>query len=105
MPGAPAAEKLKDEETMAKDEGSAAGSVLLAFIIGAIGGAALALLYAPTSGDETRKYLGQKAREGRDRAADAVEKGREVAKEGRETLAHAIERGRDAYKQARGDSA
>ena len=105
MPDGPAAEKLKDEETMAKDEGSGAGSVLLAFIIGAVSGAALALLYAPAPGEETREYLGQKAREGRDRAADAVDKGRDVVKEGRETLTHAIERGRDAYKQARGENA
>ena len=105
MPDAREAEKLKDEDTMARDEGSGAGSVMLAFIIGAVSGAALALLYAPASGDETREYLGKKAREGRDRAADVAEKGREVVKEGRETLAHAIERGRDAYKQARGENA
>ena len=86
---------------MARDEGSGAGSVLLAFIIGAVSGAALALLYAPASGDETRKYLGQKTREGRDRAAEAVEKGRDAVKEGRETIAHAIERGREVYQQAR----
>lgn len=86
---------------MGRDEGSGAGSVLLAFIIGAVSGAALALLYAPASGDETRKYLGQKAREGRDRAAEALEKGREAVKEGRETLAQAIEHGREVYQQAR----
>ena len=90
---------------MAKDEGSGAGSVLLAFIIGAVSGAALALLYAPASGEDTRKYVGQKAREARDRAAEAVEKGREAVKEGRETLAHAIERGREAYQQARRENA
>jgi len=90
---------------MARDEGSGAGSVLLAFIIGAVSGAALALLYAPASGDETRKYLGQKAREGRDRAAEAVEKGREVVKEGRETLAQAVERGKEVYQQARREKA
>ena len=90
---------------MARDEGSGAGSVLLAFIIGAVSGATLALLYAPASGDETRKYLGQKTREGRDRAAAAVEKGREAVNEGRETLAHAIERGREVYQQARRENA
>ncbi|OFW30894.1 MAG: hypothetical protein A3H97_19225 [Acidobacteria bacterium RIFCSPLOWO2_02_FULL_65_29] len=105
MADAREAEKLKDEDTMARDEGSGAGSVLLAFIIGAVSGAALALLYAPASGDETRKYLGQKAREGRDRAAEAVEKGREVVKEGRETLAQAVERGKEVYQQARREKA
>src|SRR5207245_1703492 len=39
---------------MAKDEGAGAGSVLLAFLLGAASGAALALLYAPATGRETR---------------------------------------------------
>ena len=87
---------------MARDEGSGAGSVLLAFILGAVSGAAVALLYAPASGRETREYLGERAREAQAHAAEAAAKGREVLKEGRETLATAIERGRDAYQQARG---
>jgi gas vesicle protein len=85
---------------MARDDG-AAGSILLAFILGAVSGAAVALLYAPTSGRETREYLGEKAREGRARAAEAAEKGREAVKQGRETLSTAVERGREAYQQAR----
>ena len=86
---------------MARDEGAGAGSVLLAFILGAVSGAAVALLYAPASGRETREYLGDRAREGRARAAEAAEKGREAIKQGRETLATAVERGREAYQQAR----
>ena len=86
---------------MARDEGAGAGSILLAFILGAVSGAALALLYAPASGRETREYLGDKAREGKARAAEAAAKGREALTQGRETLATAIERGREAYQQAR----
>ena len=86
---------------MAKDEGAATGAVLLAFILGAVSGAAVALLYAPASGRETREYLGQKAREGREKAAEAAERGRQAVTQGRETLASAIERGREAYQQAR----
>jgi gas vesicle protein len=86
---------------MAQDEGVGAGSVLLAFVLGAVAGAAVALLYAPATGRETREYLGERAREGRDRAAEAAEKGRQVLNQGRETLATAIERGREAYQQAR----
>ena len=41
------------------------GTVMLAFLVGALTGAAVALLFAPASGEETREYLGQKAREGR----------------------------------------
>jgi gas vesicle protein len=86
---------------MARDDGAGAGSILLAFILGAVSGAAVALLYAPAPGSDTREYLGEKARESRDRAAEAAEKGREVITQGRERLAHAIERGREAYQQAK----
>ena len=86
---------------MARDEGAGAGSVLLAFVLGAVSGAAVALLYAPASGKETREYLGDKAREGRERAAQAADKGRELMQQGRETLSTAIDRGREAYQQAR----
>jgi gas vesicle protein len=86
---------------MAKDEGAGAGSVLLAFILGLVSGAAVAMLYAPASGRETREYLGERAREGRERATEIAEKGRQAMGQGRETLANAIERGREAYQQAR----
>jgi gas vesicle protein len=90
---------------MAQDDGAGAGTVMLAFLIGAVAGAAVALLYAPATGAETREYLGEKAREGRDRAVQAAEKGRQAVKDGRETLVNAIERGREAFQQARsGDS-
>ena len=86
---------------MAHDDGAGAGSILVAFILGAVSGAAVALLCAPATGRETREYLGEKAREGRERAAEAAAKGREAINQGRETLATAIERGREAYQQAR----
>jgi gas vesicle protein len=86
---------------MANDESGGAGSILLAFILGAVSGAAVALLYAPQSGKETRDYLNERANEARARAADAAAKGREAINQGRETLNTAIERGREAYQQAR----
>jgi gas vesicle protein len=85
---------------MASDNGGA-GSILMAFVLGAISGAAVALLYAPATGRETREYLGDRAREGRARAAEAAAKGREALAQGRETITTAIERGREAYQQAR----
>ena len=92
---------------MSRDNHSGAGSVMLAFVVGALTGAAVALLFAPASGEETREYLGQKAREGRDKARDAVEQGREFYQRNRETVATAIDRGREAFQQARerGDEA
>lgn len=87
---------------MSRDDGAGAGSILLAFLMGAVAGAAVALLYAPAAGRETREFLGEKAREGRERAAGAAAKGRDVLNQGRETIATAIDRGREAYQQARG---
>ena len=90
---------------MARDDGGGAGSILLAFILGAVSGAAVALLYAPASGRETRDYLNDKAADARAKAAEAAAKGREALNQGRDTLTTAIERGREAYQQARRDNA
>ncbi len=89
---------------MAKDEGAGAGSILLAFLLGAVSGAAVALLYAPVAGRETRDFLNEKAREGRDRATEAAQKSREAFNQGRDTIVSAIERGKEAYQQARKDN-
>ena len=74
---------------------------MVAFVIGALTGAAVALLFAPATGDETREFLGQKAREGKAKARDAVDQGREYYNNQRENLATAVERGREAFEQAR----
>jgi len=57
------------------------GSKAVWFLMGAAIGAAVALLFAPTSGEKTRKYIGKKAEEGRDVLADA---GKDLADLGRE---------------------
>lgn len=87
---------------MARDEGGAAGTVVVAFVLGAITGAAVALLMAPASGEETRRLLAEKAREGREKASEAARQGREFVNRQRETFTTAVERGREAYQQARG---
>ena len=87
---------------MARDDGGAAGTIITAFVLGALTGAAVALLMAPQSGEETRRQLGERAREGADRAAEAARQGREVLNRQKDTIASAIERGREAYQQARG---
>lgn len=81
--------------------GMGPGGLLVAFVAGAMAGAAVALLFAPASGEETRDYLGQRAREGRDRAAEAARQGRELLNRQRENLSNAFERGRDAFDAAR----
>jgi gas vesicle protein len=78
---------------MAQDEGSG-GAVFVAFVCGAVAGAAIALLWAPTTGEEARRILSDRAREG-------GEMGRDFIKRQREHINTAVEKGREAYRQAR----
>jgi gas vesicle protein len=76
---------------MAKDN---SGKVVW-FLTGAALGASIALLYAPHSGEETRRYLGRKAREGRDAFSDMtddlLDKGRDLFDKGRHVADEAAE--------------
>ena len=74
---------------------------MVAFAIGALTGAAVALLLAPASGEEAREFLGQKAREGKAKAREAVDQGREYYTSQRQNLTTAFERGREAFEHAR----
>ena len=85
---------------MARDHDGHAGAVLMAFVLGAVSGAAVALLWAPHAGEDTRRLVNEKVREGRERAAEATRQGREFATRQRENLATAIDRGREAYQSA-----
>ncbi len=77
------------------------GSKLMWFLAGAAIGATVALLYAPQSGRDTRKYIRKKTDEGREVLADAgkdiLERGREVYDKGRKIAEEAgefLDRGR-----------
>jgi gas vesicle protein len=84
------------------NENGSAGVILMAFVLGAIAGAATALLWAPQSGEETRQLIADRAREGKDKAAEAAQRGREFIDRQRDHLSGAIERGKEAYHRARG---
>jgi gas vesicle protein len=102
---------------MSEERNTSASGVVLAFILGGLTGAALAILYAPRSGRETREMLSEKLREGAERgrelkdqaavkgrelyeeATDFVEKQRESMEKRKERLAAAIEAGRQAYRE------
>jgi len=85
------------------------GSNIVWFVAGAAVGAAIALLFAPATGKETRRLLSRKTEEGRaalaeqgravmDRGRDLYEKGRKVADE----AAEMFERGRKLAENAVG---
>jgi gas vesicle protein len=91
------------------DEASA-GEKALYLLLGAAIGAATALLLAPRSGEETRKLILTKAREGADLVANRtkavaektstyVDRGKELLQQQRDQLAAAIEAGKQAYKE------
>lgn len=100
---------------MSDDRGS--GGVFFAFLLGGLTGAALALLYAPRSGRETREMLNGKLKDGADRGRDLTEqakvrgkafmeeageyvgRGREVLEDRKGRLAAAIDAGRQAYRE------
>ena len=90
---------------MARHDSVGAGTLMLAFIAGSIAGAAVALLFAPAAGEETRRYLNDRAREGRERAgaaaAAAAQQGSEFFRRQRDGVQSAIDRGRRAYEEAR----
>ncbi|HXY39126.1 MAG TPA: YtxH domain-containing protein [Vicinamibacteria bacterium] len=99
---------------MASDDRDTSGLVL-SFLLGALSGAALAILFAPRSGRETREAIGEKLRQTAERSRrlgeQAIEKGREMAEDAggyldrqrealerrRDRLAAAVEAGRQTY--------
>ena len=83
------------------NEGNSSGSILVAFALGAAAGAAVALLYAPASGVETRRKLAAKARESRDKVEAMAREGRDFVERHRDDLTSAVERGRETFEQVR----
>jgi len=86
------------------------GNSFLWFLAGLGVGAAVGVLYAPRSGDETREVLRSKAEEGREKvrrearrarehAEDWVDRGRDVLNQQKKQFRSAYEAGRQAYRE------
>lgn len=89
-------------------EESTAGEKALYLVLGAAIGAAAALLFAPRSGEETRKMIITKAREGadnmasqtqtvKDKTSEYLDRGKELVQQQRESLNAALDAGKKAY--------
>ena len=81
------------------------GETLVWFLIGAAMGASVALLYAPQSGDRTRRLIGRKLADGREvleeQGSELLEKSRELFEKGRKVAddaAELFEKGRSMVK-------
>src|SRR5262245_1197081 len=102
---------------MSEERSSGTSGLIFSFLLGGLTGGALAILFAPRSGKETREMLGQKIREGaekgrqlRDRiatkgregigdATDYVERQREAMERRKDRLSAALDAGRQAYRE------
>ncbi len=93
-----------------KDEGFGSGSVLLAFLLGGVVGAGMALLVAPQSGEETRRKIKELAddikektneyiNEAKDKATAVADESRGYYDEKKSLIKAAIDAGKDAYEK------
>jgi hypothetical protein len=61
------------------EKNDSASSVLISFLLGSAAGAALAVLFAPDAGDETRRRIGETVRDGAERGRALARRGRAAA--------------------------
>ncbi|MCI0402305.1 MAG: YtxH domain-containing protein [Acidobacteria bacterium] len=86
------------------------GGAKFGYFLAGLGiGAAIGILFAPRSGEETREYLREryddtrdlakrKAREIKDRTDELVEKGKDFVERQRESVEAAVDAGKQAYR-------
>jgi gas vesicle protein len=86
------------------------GEKALFFVLGGFIGAAIALLLAPRSGEEIRRLIATKTREGADfignrtkdigeKGAGLIDRGKELLQQQRDQLSAALEAGKQAYRE------
>jgi gas vesicle protein len=91
-------------------EETKAGEKALFFILGGFIGAAVALLLAPRSGEETRRLIAMKTRDSADfiqnrtkdvtdKTTGMIDRGKELLQQQRDQLAAALEAGKQAYRE------
>jgi gas vesicle protein len=95
----------QEDENQNPESESAVGSNIAWFLTGAFIGAAVAMLYAPKSGKDTRQFLADKVQQSKDAVADSsmsiVEASKDMFDRGRQLVddaADLFERGRKLVK-------
>lgn len=94
---------------MSENNGNTLG-MMFAFFVGGLVGAGIALLYAPASGEETRKRLreqaaqkGDELKQGYETIIDTVEEGvgkvKEIIEDRKSEVAAAYQTGKEAYQR------
>lgn len=97
---------------MTQQENSSTSGVLLSFVVGGLAGAALAILFAPRSGRETREILADRVKDGvakgRDLKNDVLSRSQHLKEEAvdfleerKERLGAAIDAGQQAFRDSR----
>lgn len=93
-----------------EESGHSAGSLILAFFIGGLVGAGVALLLAPQPGKETRQKIKELAEDTKEKAVKYAEevkgkmtstvgKGKEIIEEKKSLVTAAIEAGKETYEK------
>jgi gas vesicle protein len=93
-----------------EEGGYGSGSILLSFLLGGLVGAGVALLFAPRSGEETRRRIKELTEEVKDKAegyveqvkskvTSTVEKGKDLFEEKKSIITTAVEAGKEAYER------
>ncbi|HNW91969.1 MAG TPA: YtxH domain-containing protein [bacterium] len=88
------------------------GDVTLAFLLGAVTGAAVALLYAPATGAETRRKLAEasarlrdnseeKFEQAKDYLGDKYDASRAYLQDRKDEVSAAVSAGKDAFRKAK----
>ncbi|MEI9811825.1 MAG: YtxH domain-containing protein [Acidobacteriota bacterium] len=100
------AKRYRDGDIIVEEDSS-----LPYFFLGLGLGVAAGILFAPLSGEETRRLIKDKAEEGvgfvkkratefQDSATDVLERGKQEVRRRKDTLTAAVDAGRQAYREA-----
>lgn len=93
---------IRDDAPVVVVEKSSGG--LGGFLLGLVAGAAVALLFAPQTGEETRRQLKDRGRRLRDAAEDRIEDWRSEVQEGYEAAKSRVEEGFESARRTLGET-